>query len=280
LRPYIEFNINKRQSAKNKFEIQFYKDLCNSLFGKTIENQRKYKDIKLVLEQKLPPLVAKTRFDCAKQFDNGLHAVHLNKLVVKLDKPIYLGMTILDLSKVLMYDFHYNYMCKFTNKKLLFTDTDSLTYSVVTEDFYEDILPDLDNWFDTSGYDKSHKCYSEKNKKVMGKFKDECNGVIVTEFVGLRPKLYSFKTDDKLEHKKAKGVDKATIKHELKHDYYVDCLKNKQKLKGEVTRITSENHQLHTKTSSKILLSYDDDKRFILRNGIDTLAWGHYAIPQ
>src|SRR5436190_11816271 len=124
LKPYIKFNINKRMNALNDFEKKFYKDLLNSLFGKTIENQRKYNSIKLVLEDKLEKYVSKPAFKDSKKFENGLHAVHLQKLRIVLNKPKYLGMSILDISKVIMFQFHYKYMNKFPNKKLLFTYTE------------------------------------------------------------------------------------------------------------------------------------------------------------
>src|SRR5436190_19901966 len=226
-------------NALNDFEKKFYKDLLNSLFGKSIENQRKYSNIKLIHENRLEKYVAKTHFKESKAFENGLHAVHLNKVTVKLDKPKYLGMSILDISKVIMYEFHYNYMSKFPNKKLLFTDTDSLTYEIKTDDFYTEILPDLE-YFDTASYPKTHFLYSNKNNKVAGKFKDEVSGQIISEFIGLRPKLYSFVTDNwhyeddkvqiKLEKntKKAKGADKATKTNILRHQHYRNCLVSKE----------------------------------------------------
>ena len=179
-------------------------------------------------------------------------------------------------------------MCKFTNKKLLFTDTDSLTYEIKTNDFYEEIIPDL-KYFDTSGYPKEHFLYSSVNNKVVGKFKDEVNGQIIVEFVGLRPKLYSFITDNwyyeneenqlKLEKntKKSKGTDKATKANVLRHQHYKDCLTTKENFVASVTRIKSSHHNLSTVTSQKIILSYHVDKR-VLTNDFNTLALGHYSV--
>src|SRR5204862_2802180 len=137
---------------------------------------------------------------------------------------------ILDISKVIMYDFHYNYMSKFKRKKFLMTDTDSLAYAIYTQDFYKEILPDLD-YFDTSSYNKDHFLYSDKNKKVMGKFKDELNGKIMLEYCGLRPKLYSYVSlkwlecgdpEEQIESeiKRAKGADRATRDQLLNHSHY------------------------------------------------------------
>ena len=176
-------------------------------------------------------------------------------------------------------------MCKFPNKKLLFTDTDLMCYEIVTDDWYKDILPDLDTWFDTSGYEENHFLYSKVNKKVTGKFSDELGGKIMYEFVGLKAKLYSYITDDwcyendevrrTSEKKISKGTDRATIKHVLRHADYITCLFDKVKFTREVTRIVSKNHHLTTATMSKIVLSYDDDKRVMVENSFHTLAWGH-----
>ena len=113
MKPYIEFNINKRKEAKSAFEIEFYKLLNNAFYGRTLMNKRKHRDVHLVHESKISKHVAKPRFDFTREFDNQLYAVHLLKLTVKLDSPIYLGMTILDLSKVVMYEFWYGYLSKF-----------------------------------------------------------------------------------------------------------------------------------------------------------------------
>lgn len=188
-------------------------------------------------------------------------------------------------------------MSKFKNKNLLMTDTDSLLYVIITEDFYKEIYPDLTH-FDTSGYNKNHFLYSDQNKKVMGKFKDELNGNLMYEFVGLRPKLYSYipinwhylsgvpincigyDVRKDLEVKRAKGADRATVKHLLRHSHYLECLRTGKDYSEEVTRITSSDHILKTVTSKKIVLSYNDDKRFILQDGVNTLAFGHYKIDQ
>lgn len=179
-------------------------------------------------------------------------------------------------------------MNKFPNKKLLFTDTDSLCYEIITDDFYKEILPDL-NYFDTASYPKDHFLYSNKNNKVLGKFKDEVNGQIITEFIGLRPKLYSFITDDwyykddkgqlKLEKhcKKAKGTDKATKNNILRHQHYRNCLISKQDFVAAVTRIKSDHHKLSTKTTNKIVLSFHDNKRILIKD-FNTLALGHYSM--
>jgi len=188
LKQYIDFNTEKRKNAKNAFEKDFFKLMNNSVFGKTMENIRKRVDVRLVTdEKKLLKYTSKPTFVSSKIFNEKLVAVHKIKEILTLNRPAYIGMCILDLSKTLMYDFHYNYMKKKYGKKakLLFTDTDSLTYEIEAEDVYQDFWNDK-NKFDNSDYPESSSYYDNTNKKVIGKFKDEAAGVPICEFIGLR----------------------------------------------------------------------------------------------
>ena len=158
----------------------------------------------------------------------------MKKTSLTFNKPVYLGMCILDLSKTLMYDFHYNYIKKKygDRAKLLFTDTDSLMYEIQTEDFYKDISVDVEDKFDTSEYKSGDPIgdeYIGKNKMVIGMFKDEAEGKVIDEFVGLRAKLYSFKMFEGDEKKKCKGVKKSVIKKSIKHEDYNNCLSTHKK---------------------------------------------------
>ena len=204
--------------------------------------------------------------------------VHLSKLELLLDRPIFVGFTILDLSKTLMYNFHYNHMkAKYGSRAvLLFTDIDSLTYRVQTEDIYEDMKADADV-YDFSDYPKSHPLYSIKNKKVVGKFKDETNGLAPSEFVGLKSKMYSLSCDGK-EKKRAKGVSRCVVKRELTHDHYKQCLKKEHVMMSTMKSIRSTNHELYTISLTKKSLSPFDDKRYLLADGVTSLAYGHYKI--
>ena len=188
LKQYIDFNTNKRKNAKNAFEKDFFKLMNNSVFGKTMENLRKRVDVRLVTdEKKLTKLASKPTYVSSKIFNDNLVAVHKIKETLTLNRPAYVGMCILDLSKTLMYDFHYNYIKKKYGDKarLLFTDTDSLTYEIEAEDVYRDFWNDKDK-FDNSDYPESSLYFDKTNKKVIGKFKDEAAGVPICEFVGLR----------------------------------------------------------------------------------------------
>ena len=201
--PYIEKNTKLRMEAKNKFEKDFFKLMNNSVFGKTMENIRNRVDIKFVTSRKgAAKLFKKPNFTKFKIFSEDFIAIHMKQRQILFNKPIYLGMSILDLSKNLMFEFHYDYIKpKYGEKaKLCYTDTDSLIYEIETEDFYEDIKDDLDEWFDTSDYPADHPSglKSQFNKKKIGKFKDEALGKIISKFVALRSKSYSFKTQEVL----------------------------------------------------------------------------------
>ena len=169
-------------------------------------------------------LAAKPNFERCKIFDENLTVIHMKKTCIVYDKPVYLGMCILDLSKTWMYDFHYNYIKKKYGEKtkLPFTDTDSLAYEIETEDFYKDISEDVEAKFDTSNFPKNHPSGIPVgvNKKVIGMFKDECGGKIMQEFVGLRAKLHSYKMYEGDEAKKCKGVKQYVVKKEITFEDY------------------------------------------------------------
>ena len=225
LEKYISLNTKLRTEAKNEFEKDFFKLMNNAVFGKTMENIRNRVDIKLVNNEKqAEKLSAKPNYKHCNIFSEDLVAIHMKKTKLDFDKPVYLGMCILDLSKTLMYDFHYNYIKKkYEDKaKLLLTDTDSLLHEIQTEDFYNDISGDVKDRFDTSGYPSDHPSGipSGFNKKVLGMFKDEVNGDIIDEFIGLRAKLYSYKMFEGKESKKCKGVKKSVVKKSITHEDY------------------------------------------------------------
>ena len=210
LKQYIDFNTEKRKHAKNSFEKDFFKLMNNSVFGKTMENLRKRVDVRLVTnEKKLDKLTSKPTFISSKIFSENLMAVHKVKETLTLNRLAYVGICILDLSKTLMYDFHYNYIKKKYNNRarLLFTYMDSLTYEIEAEDLYKDFWNDKD-MFDNSDYPESSLYYCNVNKKIIGKFKDEACGIPITEFIGLKSKMYSFVKDNEKGGRTAKGIKK------------------------------------------------------------------------
>ena len=248
MEPYIRKNTDLRKTASNAFEKDFFKLINNSVFGKTIENIRKRQNVKIVDNRKLAnKLSSKPNFERVTIFDENLIACHMKKTEVYFNKPIFVGQAILDISKTLMFDFHYNYIRKkYGNKaELLFTDTDSLMYLIQTEDFYKDINKEIKKKFDTSDYPENHPSGIKTgvNKKVIGKFKDEAAGKQITHFVGLRPKLYTYKIEEKGEARKAKGVKKNVIKKSLSFEDYKKCLFTEEEVMKEMNIIRSQNHE-------------------------------------
>ena len=216
MKKYIDFNTQKRMAAVNKFKKDFFKLMINSVHGKTMDNLRKKIDAKLVHDsKKYIKWVSRPNFVSQKLFDESFAAIRMKKVVLTLNKPIYVGFTVLELSKTLMYDWHYNKFKKIFDCRLLFIDTDSLVYEIKSnEDIYEKISEDID-LFDFSDYSKDSKFFDDTNKKVIGKMKDEMAGKVITEFVELKSKMYSLITVDNKEKSRAKGVN---IK--LRHDEY------------------------------------------------------------
>ena len=278
--PYIMLNTELRKAAKSDFEKDFFKLMNNSVFGKTMENLRKRINVHLVKSgenDKLRKLISKPSFNAFKVFNENLAAVHMHKDTVRLNRPIYVGMSILDLSKNLMYDFYYNQLKKeYSQCNLLYTDTDSFIIQVETSDIYKDMEKNIED-YDTSNYKEDHFLFSKKNKKVLGKFKDECGGVPIKEYVGLRPKMYSVITQTE-EIRKAKGIKKNVVKNQITHENYLDCLFNCKTFKHSMDMLRSYNHQIYGIKVNKSSLSPLDTKRWIANDGINTLAYGHYTL--
>uniref|UniRef100_A0A1I7X6A5 DNA-directed DNA polymerase n=1 Tax=Heterorhabditis bacteriophora TaxID=37862 RepID=A0A1I7X6A5_HETBA len=289
LAPYIELNTNLRKKAKNDFEKDFFKLMNNSVFGKTMENVRERVDVRLITDKdKIVKLASKHNFKRTIMYNKDLVAVEMEKTNIVLDKPIYVGFAILDLSKYLMYNFHYNIMQKkygYENVQLCYQDTDSLIYDIKTEDVYED-MEEFRSHFDFSDYPKGHVLFSEENKKVVGKFKDEINGKIMTELVALKPKQYAYKVLDseEPEKKKCKGIKKCIVKNDLKVDDYKDCLFNKTVIRKQQYNIRSVKHQLYTQCQNKVALNNDEfqveHKRCIINDSHSTMAYGNVWITK
>ena len=258
-------NAELRKLAKDDFEKDLFKLMNNAVFGKTMENIRKHRDIKLVTtNKKRNKLVSEPNYHTINYISEDLSIIKMNKTKVKMNKPINLGLTILDISKIL-YEFWYDYMKpKYGNRvKLFYMDTDSFVMNIKTSDFYKDISNDVDKRFDTSNYEVNRPLPTGKNKKVIGLMKDELGGKIITEFVTLRPKTYSYLTDDGKEDKKAKGTKKCVIKRMIKFDDYKNCLLKDKVLLKLQQRFISKKHDVYTEDINKIALSNDDDKRIV-----------------
>lgn len=286
LKSYIELNTSLRQQAKSTFEQGLFKKQNNSIFGKTIENKRKQVDVKLVNVwaddyNKTNKLCGAEKYISAPNFKNfsilseNLVVVQLEPTKVILDRPIYLGFTILELAKSHLYRFHYSIMKRIygSDIQLCYTDTDSLLYVVHTNDFYKDMKKHL-QYFDTSNFD-SCNIYGlpRMNMQIPGYFKDEMGGDVISEFVGLRAKLYCIKSN-KSSVKKAKGIRKPITKR-LDIEKYKNVLDFNECLRDDMYVIRSQSHKLYTQKINKLVLNASDDKRQLVADCYSTLPWGH-----
>ena len=239
----------------------------NSVLGKTMENLRKRTSAKLVNNAKdYVTCISKPSFVSHKIFSKNFVAIHEIKLIPTLNKPIYLGFSVLDLSKYLMYEFHYKYIKSKFDAKFVFTDTDSFVYEIkadVYEDFYQN-----KNLFDFIDYPLHSKFFDPVNKKVNCKMKDEFKVRIISDFAGLKSKIYSL-----IEVTKAKRVNK-----KIRHKEFFDLLFNKKMLRHNMKRIQSKLHRIETHDVCKISLYCFDDKRYILDDGVNSLPYFHKDI--
>ena len=278
LKKYIDMNTELRKKASNDFEKDFFKLMNSVVFGKTMENVRKHRDIKLVkTDHKRNKLVSEPNYHTMKLILENLSIIEMRTVKIKLKKTVYLGLSILEISKIIMYEFWYEYVKKKYGDmvKLCYMDTESLIMNIKTKDFYKDIAQDVEERFDTSNYDVDRPLPKGKNKKVIGRMKDELGGGIITEFVALRPKTYSYMTDEFIEMKKAKGTKKCVIKKMLKFEHYKKCLFDNEPILKSQQRFKSENHEVYTENINKIALSSNDDKRIVALDGITSYPYGY-----
>lgn len=290
LKQYIQLNTHLRQQTKSSFEQDFFKLLNNSVFGKTLENTEKRVTVHLVNQWNdeynrtkktisAERLIASPYFHSVSCLSENLVAIQMNPDQVILDKPIYIGFTVLELSKAHMYNFHYNIIKPFYDNRvqLCYTDTDSFIYKIYTNDFYHDLRYNFLQYFDTSNFDQDNQFNIPlRNKKVPGMFKDEMGGQYITDFVGLRSKLYSIKTPNKII-KKAKGV-KASVVKDICIDDYKNILFKGGVIRKKNKMFKSIKHEIFTQSIDKVVLSNNDDKRAISVDKISTRAWGHSSM--
>lgn len=283
LKPYIDLNTKLRNQATNEFERDCFKLKTNSVFGKTMENVDKRVDVKLVSHWEnigkkggAEKLVAKPNFKDVAIFSENLVAIEMNKTYVVYDKPMYVGFTILDLSKTIMYDFFYNFLkCKYqSNVSLLYSDTDSLILEVFTPNFYDDMKQEISR-FDTSNYKKTKLYNMPITESIVGKFKDEFFGIPISSFYGTSAKSYCIRLPEK-EVLKAKGVKSSAVKKYLTVATYkavVDGTSDKVLCRQYTFK--SHLHTIYTELRNKIAISANDDKRYVIRGSPLTLSWGN-----
>ena len=246
-----------------------------------MKNLRKHRSVELVhTEKRLKKVAAKSTYKLHRIFCEDLVGVELNRLKLKLNKPIYIGMTVLDLSKYTMYDFYYNHLKRLYGSKvqLQMTDTDSFLFYCETNDLFNDMYA-YSHLFDTSDFPKDHYLFSNVNKKVMGKMKSETINKSISEYCGLRSKMYAYICDNK-EDKRAKGISKHVVKKELRLQHYKNVLFEESLLLSKMHSLSSHNHKNFLEKITKIGLSCFDDKRYLLDNGIASYAYVQYKMQQ
>ena len=276
IKPYIDFNSQKRSESTNDFDAAYYKLLSNSLFGKTIERPEKRTKVILTTSAKEhEKLVSSLCYKESKIINPNLVGVSMGYQLTKVQKPFYIGAAVLELAKWHMYNFYYNVLKNYFGKNmtLLYTDTDSFVLYISTPNLYSMHLPALQNYFDFSNYPKDHFLFATKFKRIPGYFKDEMAGRHMQEFVALRSKMYSFKVDEN-ETKVAKGVKKSVINKNITHKDYIKCLKSAKQIENDFYSLVSKNHHMFTFFQSKVSLSAFDDKRYLL-TATTSLPYGH-----
>ena len=245
-----------------------------------MENIRKHRNIKLVNdEEEYLRNVMRPNFKSGTLLGPDLMGCEMGKIKVVMNKPVYLGQAILDLSKTIMYEFHYDYMKrKYTDDKLTlcYMDAHSLIYSIKTEDFYKNIADDVETKFDTSGYIPDRPLPVGLNKKVIGLMKDELGGEIMREFVSLQPKMYSYKVGNS-KPRKCKGIMKCVVKKTISFDDCKKCLFSGERTHRSQLLFRSCKHEVKTLEVNKLALSREDDKRITI-NGVASYARGHYRV--
>lgn len=277
LKDFVHFNAKLRRDAKNEFEKNLFKTVVNSIFGKSAQQVRNKEDVKIVSKlEKFQWMTKHSNFKRFQILNPELIIVVRSKNSVVLDKPIYTAFTVLELSKLFMAEWHFDKIRAWYGDRATFlvTDTDSLGYCIETEDLYKDLQNHADE-FDFSDYDPKHFLHSNKNKKTIGKMKDEAKGQIIFSFVGLGPKMYSME-GALLRKVAAKGVKKAIVKRFLDHRKFKEVLLKEKKFISRFNQIRSKNHKLFTGNFTKVALHCFDSKRFILEDGISSLAHNHY----
>ena len=284
---YIDYNSQKRQEATAEFKKDFFKLKNNSLFGKSQENKRKRLNFRPAnTEEQFRKYASNPSFNYFVRFNEDLVGCQLQQEKIVLDKPVFIGQAVLDLSKLEMYELFYERIQSYERRldckiRLVGGDTDSFFMEVIGCSVYKELLPLMksDGLLDGSKYPKNHPLFSNENKAKLGCIKDEGCGDEYLEWVLLRPKAYSMLTKNMKAQKKAKGVKKATIKKVINHSDFVKAYEESRELYYTQRRIASRLHHMETLTFSKKSLSSADSKRYWVNHN-DSLPFGHYSLDQ
>lgn len=287
LKPWIDLNTKLRNESENDFHRGQYKLANNAVYGKTMENVDKRVIVKLLSHwEKIrnrmgaEAYIAKANFKDRVCFSENLIAVEMNRTSVVYNKPSYVGFSVLDISKTVMYDFYYGFLKQQydTDVSLLYTDTDSFILEINTENFYADMKRHL-HLFDTSNY-KNNPHGVPRTESVVGKFKDEYAGVAIRSFYGVGAKTYCVNAVGRTD-KKAKGVKQHAVRKYLTSQIYQSVAENRQAaVFCQMYVFRSRLHTMYTELMNKVALSSNDDKRYLIPHTTKTLAWGHCDIPE
>lgn len=285
LKPYIELNTELRQQSTNDFEKNFFKLANNSVYGKVMQNPRHYHDVRIVTKFEgrygAKALISKPNFHSSTIIDDDLLIIEMDKTSVLFDKPFYVGFSILDLSKTVMVDFHFQWTKKkFGNSaRLLYTDTDSMVIQVFCDDIYKHIREDIHR-FDTSGYPPDNPYnIPQRNRCVLGLMKDELNGKVMKRFIGVRAKSYALEVEgEEKSQKRLKGVKRAAVRN-IEFEDFANCLFNRERKYVYQNLIVNKHFNVYTVKQKKLALSYNDDKRIILQDMITTVPYGYTRNP-
>ena len=288
LKKYIDFNTQKRASSTSTFAKDFFKLMNNSVFGKTQENLRNRVNVEVITKRNIAlKRACKPGFKRLQTIRDDLVVMQTAISNLRLDKPVYVGFSVLDLSKLLMYVFHYEKMLtRYENIKLCFTDTDSLLYEIQTDNIYKDMQSTIHD-YDFSDYPTEHFLHNNNHKKEIGKFKDELNSIPLGEFTGLRPKCYSLEFNGEVkknvithtnltEKQIAKGTKEKVKKAHLRHHHYKKVLEELSTISVKQNTIKSKAHTISTYHQTKVALTAFDTKRWICDDNVNTYAYGHY----
>jgi len=282
MKPYIDFNTKLRQGACNDFEKDLFELMNNACFGETMENVKLRKNIELVSNaRKFLKLIAKPQLKSFKILNENTVLVNRVKETVLLDKPIYAGFCLLEWSKVLMYEFHYDVIVNMygDNSRSLFTDTDSLCYHFQTDDVYLDMLALRDSWLGTSAFPKDHVLYSETNKKstwlhnIWGKW-----GCIYKVHWIARESIFPGKLWPSSLEDDSERCQNNSINQHVKHDIFLKTLLDRKCTYAQFINIRSRSHKIESVAFHRVCLSAYDDKRHVIDDGVSSLAYGHISL--
>ena len=283
LKPWIDYCTARRMQATTEFESDLAKLMANATFGKSLENVRNRQNIRLIVDKnKLTKAESRTTFRQSEIINEDLVLVKAARRQVTLNKPISVGFAVLELSKLIMYEFFYCHLkSRYGDRcSLLFSDTDWLSCHIQTDDLYADMATDIDS-YDTINFDRDHALYSTANHRVLGKIESETGSVEPKEFVGLRAKMYSLSVPGNERHNKirVKGVKRPYVRKNVRHEQFMDMLTNLKPTSSRFRSFASRQHTVRTVEIRKSCLNAFDDKRYLLPDGVHTLAYGHRDIP-